>query len=58
VDYKTFPGVDLNAHTPQYYAQLSAYASALADEGIQVDAALIYYPVHGTIHKLVKSVSI
>jgi ATP-dependent exoDNAse (exonuclease V) beta subunit len=54
VDYKTFPGVDLNAHTPQYYAQLSAYASALADEGIQVDAALIYYPVHGTIHELVK----
>jgi hypothetical protein len=54
VDYKTFPGVDLNAHTPQYYAQLSAYASALADEGIQVDAALIYYPVHGTIHELIK----
>jgi ATP-dependent exoDNAse (exonuclease V) beta subunit len=54
VDYKTFPGVDLNAHTPQYYAQLSAYASALADEGIQVDAALIYYPVHGTIHELTR----
>ncbi len=54
VDYKTFPGVDLNAHTPKYYAQLSAYAAALESEGVMVDEALVYYPVHGIIHELVK----
>lgn len=52
VDYKTFPGVALNAHTPKHYAQLSAYAAALRSKGIDVTAALVFYPVHSTIHAL------
>lgn len=52
VDYKTFPGVDLHAHTKKHYAQLSAYAESLKDAGIDVAHALIYYPVHGVIHEL------
>jgi hypothetical protein len=52
VDYKTFPGVALNAHTPKHYAQLSAYAAALRSKGIDVTAALVFYPVHSTIHSL------
>ena len=52
VDYKTFPGVALNEHTPKHYAQLSAYAEALRSKGIDVTAALVFYPVHSTIHSL------
>ena len=52
VDYKTFPGVNLHEHTKGHYAQLSAYASALNQAGIDVTHALIYYPVHGVIHEL------
>ena len=52
VDYKTFPGVDLHAHTKKHYAQLSAYASSLKEAGIDVAHALIYYPIHGVIHEL------
>lgn len=52
VDYKTFPGVDLHAHTPKHYAQLSAYASSLKKAGVDVAHALVYYPVHGVIHEL------
>lgn len=52
VDYKTFPGVDLHAHTQKHYAQLSAYASSLKKAGFDVAHALVYYPVHGVIHEL------
>lgn len=52
VDYKTFGGVALNDHTTTHYAQLSAYAEALRSKGIDVAHALIYYPVHSTIHEL------
>ena len=52
VDYKTFPGVALNDHTPKHYAQLSAYAAALRSKDIDVTAALVFYPVHSTIHSL------
>ena len=41
-----------NKHTKGHYAQLSAYASALNQAGIDVTHALIYYPVHGVIHEL------
>jgi ATP-dependent exoDNAse (exonuclease V) beta subunit len=52
IDYKTFPGVALNEHTPKHYAQLSAYAAALQSKGIDVTHALVYYPVHCAIHSL------
>ena len=42
VDYKTFPGVALNDHTPKHYAQLSAYAAALRSKDIDVTAALVF----------------
>ena len=54
VDYKTFPGVDLNSHTKEYYPQLSAYASALSNSNIEVSAVLLYYPIHGVIHEMHK----
>ena len=52
VDYKSFQGVDLNAHTKTHYAQLSAYAAALEKAGLDLTHALVYYPVRGVIHKL------
>ena len=52
VDYKTFQGVELGKHTQTHYAQLSAYAKALKDAKVDVTHALIYYPVHATIHEL------
>lgn len=52
VDYKTFRGVDLNEQSKSHYAQLSAYATALKDAGIDVTNTLIYYPVHSKIHEL------
>ena len=52
IDYKTFPGVALNEHTPKHYAQLSAYAAALRSKGIDVSTALVFYPVHSIIHAL------
>ena len=52
VDYKTFQGVALGEHTQTHYAQLSAYAKALKDAKVDVTHALIYYPVHATIHEL------
>ena len=52
IDYKTYQGVDLGEHTQTHYAQLSAYKSALEDAGLDVTHALIYYPVHATIHEL------
>lgn len=52
VDYKTYQGVDLNEHTKTHYAQLSAYAKALKDAGVDVTHALIYYPVRGEIYEL------
>lgn len=54
VDYKTFPGVNYNEHTKKHYAQLSAYAHALREFGVDVTHALIYYPVGGVIHELKK----
>lgn len=54
VDYKTFPGVSLHEHTTKYYSQLSAYASSLEAAGVDVTHALVYYPVHGVIHELIK----
>lgn len=54
VDYKTFPGVSLHEHTTKYYSQLSAYASSLESAGVDVTHALVYYPVHGVIHALIK----
>lgn len=55
VDYKTFPGVELDEHTTGHYAQLSAYVDALRKSGIDVAHALIYYPIHGVIHELTSS---
>ena len=52
VDYKSFQGVDLNAHTQTHYAQLSAYAAALEKAGLDLTHALVYYPVRGVIHAL------
>ena len=49
VDYKSFPGVDLNEHAKKYYAQLSAYAHALRKADIDVTHTLIYYPVQKCI---------
>jgi multidrug resistance efflux pump len=56
VDYKSFPGKrsELEAHTEQYYAQLSAYHKALTDAGIDVKDTLVYYPVQGHVRKLLK----
>ena len=52
VDYKTYQGVDLDEHTKTHYAQLSAYAKALKDAGVDVTHALVYYPVRGEIFEL------
>jgi len=52
VDYKSFPGVDLNEHTKKYYAQLSAYAAVLKKTVYDVSNVLVYYPVHRVIHEL------
>ncbi len=56
VDYKTFPGKrsELEAHTEQYYAQLSAYHAALTEAGIDVVDTLVYYPVQAHVRKLLK----
>ena len=52
VDYKTFPGVDYAKHTQSHYPQLSAYAQALREEGIDVTHTLLYYPVGRVVHEL------
>ena len=52
VDYKSFPGVNLHEHSKKNYAQLSAYAYALKEAGIDVTHTLIYYPTHMKIHEL------
>ena len=56
VDYKTFPGKrdQLETHTEKYYAQLSAYHSALTESGVTVVDTLIYYPVQAHLRKLLK----
>ena len=53
VDYKSYPGFDMDEHTKTHYAQLSAYADALRKAGIDVTHAIVYYPVHGVIHELI-----
>ena len=55
VDYKTFPGVDLNGHVKGYYSQLSAYAYALRKTGIDVTHTLVYYPVQKCIMRLLEN---
>ena len=57
VDYKSYPGFDLNEHTKSHYAQLSAYADSLRRSQIDVTHSIVYYPVHGVIHELAKSAS-
>ncbi len=52
VDYKTFPGVDINEHAKGYYAQMSAYATALRQAGNDVTHAFIYYPFLGKVLQL------
>lgn len=52
VDYKSFPGVDYSAHTQKHYAQLSAYAHALREAGIDVTHTLIYYPVGRVVYEM------
>ncbi len=52
VDYKTFPGVDYAKHTQSHYPQLSAYAQALREAGIDVTNTLLYYPVGKVVHKM------
>jgi hypothetical protein len=37
-----------------HYTRLSPYASSLKDAGIDVTYALVYYPVLGVIHELIK----
>ena len=51
VDYKSFRGTDFKP-TQKYYPQLSAYAHALHEAGINVTAALLFYPVSGVVHEL------
>ena len=53
VDYKTFPGVDINAHTKKYYAQMSAYSHALRSADIDVAHTFVYYPLQGVINEVV-----
>lgn len=52
IDYKSFPGVDYTAHTQKHYAQLSAYAHALREAGIDVTHTLLYYPVGRVVHEM------
>ena len=52
VDYKTFPGVDYAKHTQSHYPQLSAYAQALREAGIDVTNTLLYYPVGKVVHEM------
>ena len=52
VDYKSYPGFDMDEHTKSHYAQLSAYADALRNAGIDVTHSIVYYPVHGVMHEL------
>lgn len=52
VDYKSYQGVSLHNYTQEKLPQLSAYASALKTNDIDVAHALIYYPVHGIVHEL------
>ena len=52
IDYKSFPGVNYSEHTAKYYAQLSAYAHALREEGKDVTHTLLYYPVGKVVHEL------
>jgi ATP-dependent exoDNAse (exonuclease V) beta subunit len=56
IDYKTFPGKssEIETHTEKYYAQLSAYHSALTASGVIVTDTLIYYPVQAHLRKLLK----
>ena len=56
IDYKTFPGKSsaIETHTEKYYAQLSAYHSALTASGVIVTDTLIYYPVQAHLRKLLK----
>ena len=53
VDYKSYPGFDMDEHTKSHYAQLSAYADALRKAGIDMTHSFVYYPVHGIIHELI-----
>jgi ATP-dependent exoDNAse (exonuclease V) beta subunit len=57
IDYKSFPGVDYSAHTQKHYAQLSAYAHALREAGIDVTHTLIYYPVGRVVYELLNTTS-
>lgn len=52
VDYKSFPGVNLNTHTAKYYAQMSAYAYALRSAGIDVTHTFVYYPLQGCMNEV------
>lgn len=52
VDYKSYPGTDLDKHTETHYAQLSAYADALKKSNIEITHAFVYYPVQGILHEL------
>ena len=54
IDYKSFPGVNYSEHTAKYYAQLSAYAQALREAGIDVTHTLLYYPVGRVVHEMLK----
>ena len=56
VDYKSFPGkrIELEEHTAKYYAQLSAYFSALTGAEVSVVDTLVYYPVQAHVRRLVK----
>ena len=52
IDYKSFPGVNYSEHTQKYYLQLSAYAQALREAGIDVTNTLLYYPVGKVVHEM------
>ena len=52
IECYTAKSLVVNEHTTTHYAQLSAYAEALRQKGIDVAHALIYYPVYSTIHEL------
>ena len=52
VDYKSYQGVSLHNYTQEKLPQLSAYASALKTNNIDVTHALIYYPIHRIVHEL------
>lgn len=53
VDFKSYPGFDLNGHALKYAGQLMVYSEALEKAGYTlVDQPLIYFNAHGAFVKV------